>query len=88
MRFLMDFMSGVSYFINKAISERKYKNLKEFKGKRTMVVIAHRLSTVGNADYIYVIDKGKVIEAGTYDELHGKRGAFTKMVEDQKLVHI
>ena len=65
-----------------------YKNLKEFKGKRTMVVIAHRLSTVGNADYIYVIDKGKVIEAGTYDELHGKRGAFTKMVEDQKLVHI
>src|SRR3990167_608408 len=30
MRFLMDFMSGVSYFINKAISERKYKNLKEF----------------------------------------------------------
>lgn len=63
-----------------------YENLKEFKGNKTMVVIAHRLSTVKNADYTYVLDEGKIVEEGTYEELYKKRGEFTKMIEDQKLI--
>ena len=63
-----------------------YEKLKEFKGNKTMVVIAHRLSTIKNADYVYVIDEGKVVEEGTYEDLHRRRGEFTKMVEAQKLV--
>lgn len=43
---------------------------------KTTLVIAHRLSTVMNADVIHVLDKGKVVESGTHDELLAKKGAY------------
>jgi subfamily B ATP-binding cassette protein MsbA len=50
---------------------------------RTTLVIAHRLSTVIDADNIYVIDKGQVIENGTHDELLAKGGAYKNLYELQ-----
>jgi ATP-binding cassette, subfamily B, bacterial MsbA len=50
---------------------------------RTTLVIAHRLSTVVDADNIYVIDKGRVIEQGTHDELLTKGGAYKNLYELQ-----
>jgi len=47
-------------------------------GKRTTIVIAHRLSTIVNADVICVVDKGTIIERGTFDELLAANGAFAK----------
>jgi len=56
------------------------------KGEVTVVIIAHRLSTVKNADQVYVLDEGRVIEAGTYHELrHQEDGKFREMVEMQSL---
>jgi len=50
------------------------------------VIIAHRLSTVKNADRVYVLDEGRVIEAGTYEELRMREnGEFREMVEMQSL---
>lgn len=46
---------------------------------RTTLVIAHRLSTIQHADKIIVMDKGRVVEVGTHDELLPKGGAYTKM---------
>ena len=46
---------------------------------KTVIMIAHRLSTVANADCIYVIEDGKVAEAGKRDELCEKNGLFAKM---------
>lgn len=46
------------------------------KGARTMFIVAHRLSTVRNSDRIYLMDEGKVIEEGTYDELYEKSPKF------------
>ena len=67
-------------------SERHiYDSLRRFKGKKTMLVIAHRLSTVKNADYIYVFDEGKVVEKGSYDELIRREGAFKRMINEQRL---
>ena len=45
---------------------------------KTTFIVAHRLSTIKNADKIAVIDKGKCVEFGTYDELIAKKGAFYK----------
>ena len=51
----------------------------------TRIVIAHRLSTIRQCDRILVLDKGNVIEDGTYDELIEKRGFFAELVERQRL---
>ena len=48
------------------------------KGK-TIIVIAHRLSTVKNADKIVVIDKGQVVEAGTHEELFNSDGMYHRL---------
>ena len=53
-----------------------------YKG-RTVVVVAHRLSTVKNADQIIVMDKGKVIETGNHKSLTAKRGAYYNLVKNQ-----
>ena len=53
-----------------------------FKGK-TVVVVAHRLSTVKNADQIVVLEKGEIVEKGTHKELVEKKGAYFNLVKDQ-----
>lgn len=53
-----------------------------YKGK-TVVIVAHRLSTVKNADQIVVLDKGKVAEIGNHEELTQKRGAYYNLVKNQ-----
>ena len=58
-------------------------NLKEFYKGRTVVIVAHRLSTVQNADNIIVLDEGKVIEEGTHKELTEKKGAYYTLVKNQ-----
>ena len=58
-------------------------NLKEFYKGRTVVIVAHRLSTVQNADNIIVLDEGKVIEEGTHKELTEKKGAYYTLVRNQ-----
>lgn len=49
----------------------------------TRVVIAHRLSTVKNADRIYVVDKGKIVEQGSFEDLMKLNGAFTQLAKRQ-----
>jgi len=59
------------------------KNLNQFMSGKTAVVVAHRLSTVKNADQIIVLEKGKVVETGTHTSLVEKRGAYYKLVQNQ-----
>ena len=51
----------------------------------TRIVIAHRLSTIQHADRIIYLDKGKIVEEGTYEELIAKNGLFAALVERQRL---
>ena len=51
---------------------------------RTTFAIAHRLSTLKNADRLVVVEGGKIVESGTHDELMSKRGAFYKLVQAQQ----
>lgn len=58
-------------------------NLNKFYKGKTVVIVAHRLSTVKNADQIVVLDKGKVIEMGTHEKLTQKKGAYYHLVKNQ-----
>ncbi|MDD3893191.1 MAG: ATP-binding cassette domain-containing protein, partial [Bacteroidales bacterium] len=58
-------------------------NLQEFIKGRTSIVVAHRLSTVKNADQIVVIEKGRIVEVGTHKELSQKKGAYYTLVKNQ-----
>lgn len=58
-------------------------NLDKFYKGKTVVIVAHRLSTVKNADQIIVLDKGKVVETGNHKSLTAKRGTYYHLVKNQ-----
>jgi len=58
-------------------------NLNEFFQGKTVVIVAHRLSTVKNADNIVVLEKGKIVEQGTHKELTALRGVYYELVKNQ-----
>ena len=60
--------------------------LDRLRAGRTTFIIAHRLSTVANADMILVLDKGRIIERGTFAELSRAGGLFQQLVADGSLV--
>lgn len=67
-----------------AKNERKIvENLEQFYKGKTVVVVAHRLSTVKNADNIIVVDDGKVVESGRHEELTAAKGAYYNLVKNQ-----
>ena len=58
-------------------------NLAEFYRGRTVVVAAHRLSTVRNADQIVVMDNGRIVELGTHSQLVENHGTYYRLVKNQ-----
>jgi ATP-binding cassette, subfamily B, bacterial len=58
-------------------------NLDKFFKDRTVIIVAHRLSTVKNADQIIVLDNGSIVEIGTHSELSKTNGAYFQLVKNQ-----
>jgi len=52
---------------------------------RTTLAIAHRLSTIQKADMIYMIERGRVVEKGTHEELVNKKGRYFELARQQEL---
>ena len=70
----------MSEYSNSLKSERYIqKAIESMHRSRTILLIAHRLSTVSNADQIFVLEDGNIVESGTKDELLTKKGAFLTM---------
>lgn len=59
------------------------KNIEEFKGQKTIIIVAHRLSTVRNSDRIFVLKNNTIAEEGSYNDLYSLNGEFRKMVVQQ-----
>lgn len=59
------------------------KNLEQFFRGKTVMVVAHRLSTVKNADQIIVLEKGEIVEQGTHESLTSKRGLYYELIKNQ-----
>jgi len=52
---------------------------------RTTIAIAHRLSTIQKADVIYLIERGRIVEKGTHEELVNRRGRYFELARQQEL---
>ena len=59
------------------------KSIEDLSEHKTIIIIAHRVSTIKNADVIYVMEEGRIIESGTYEELIDKHGHFRSIVLQQ-----
>ena len=58
-------------------------NLSRYYEGKTVTIVAHRLSTVKNADQIIVVENGAITEIGTHDELIAKAGAYYNLIKNQ-----
>src|SRR5690606_13323672 len=56
-------------------------------GGKTLIVVAHRLSTVRSCDSIHLIEAGRVVTSGTYDELLATSGKFRALAQETTLTH-
>ena len=61
------------------------KSIQQLKGKLTIIVVAHRLSTIKEFDFIHVLDKGRVVDSGTHDQLNQSSEIYRSLVELGKL---
>ena len=68
--------------IDALAESRIFKRLFRQTGK-TLIIVSHRLTTVEKADVIYMMERGKVVERGTHEELVAKKGRYYNMFESQ-----
>ena len=63
-----------------------HQSISKLKGSRIIIIISHRLSTIKDCDYIYVLSEGNIVEKGTFNQLYtGNSGVFRNMCESQQL---
>ena len=77
------FLDEATSAMDTELEHRVMQGLKKFYAGRTVLIIAHRMSTVRDADHIVVLDKGKVVEQGIHNDLVLAKGAYYNLVKYQ-----
>ena len=77
------FLDEATNSLDAGNERRIVENLAKFYQGRTVVVVAHRLSTVRDADNIVVLDGGQVVESGTHKDLIDRQGEYYRLVKNQ-----
>ena len=77
------FFDEATNSLDTANEKKIVENLEKFFSGKTVMVIAHRLSTVRKADNIVVIEKGRILEMGNHHELVSRKGAYYRLIYDQ-----
>ena len=68
-------------------SEREIWNcINELAQTRTLIIISHRLSTIENADKIYVLSAGEIAESGNHSQLMANNGLYSQLVREQAIL--
>lgn len=82
---------GLPHFIDEATANVDPENEKDLMEaihalteEKTILMIAHRLKTVRNADQIFVVDKGRIVQRGTHDELVKQDGIYRRFVDSRR----
>ena len=70
-------------FFDEATNSLDANNERAIVENLTVIIVAHRSSTVRNADQIVVLDKGRIVEVGTHDVLIDRKGAYYNLVKNQ-----
>lgn len=73
--------------MQKAIDDMLSRDKNEQGGSLTVLIVAHRLSTVRNADKIFVVQGGQVVEEGRHDDLLERDGAYAQLIKRQMDAH-
>ncbi|MDB0616412.1 peptidase domain-containing ABC transporter [Tenacibaculum dicentrarchi] len=77
------FLDEATSALDSKTEKKIHNNLLEFYKNKTVLIIAHRLSTVKNADNIIVLESGKIMETGSHKELIEKKGAYYDLINNQ-----
>jgi subfamily B ATP-binding cassette protein MsbA len=72
--------------LDRNIEREVHENIESISDNHGTVIVAHRLSTVKNADRIYTVKGGRVVEVGTHQELLGKDGVYAELYTEKSEV--
>ena len=81
------FSHGSEHLVQQAIDDMLSRGKNNEAGNMTVLIVAHRLSTVRNADKIFVIQGGSVVEEGRHDDLLEIDGAYAQLIRRQMEAH-